>query len=58
MEDNITNAWLLNPKIFWPSKYITAVKMRVKVVADNASLMKAKTKGDMSCVYTHKMTKD
>jgi hypothetical protein len=27
-------------------------------VADNASLMKAKTKGDMSCVYTHKMTKD
>jgi hypothetical protein len=53
MEDDIANARLFNPKIFWPSKYVTAVKMRAKVVADKASLMKAKTKGDIACRKCH-----
>jgi hypothetical protein len=40
--DNIANAWLLEPRIFRPSKYATALKMRANVVADTGSPYKSK----------------
>jgi hypothetical protein len=38
----IANAWLINPQLLRPSKYITALKMRDNVTADKASLARAK----------------
>jgi hypothetical protein len=48
-EDRILNALLINPEVFRPSKYITALKMRVNVVADKASLSRARMRDEINC---------
>jgi hypothetical protein len=45
-EDRISNAWLINPKVFGPSRYITALKVRANVAADKVSLSRAKLRRD------------
>jgi hypothetical protein len=47
-ENKVGNAWLTNPEILRPSKYITALKMRVNVAGDRVSLIRAKIK-DINC---------
>jgi hypothetical protein len=48
-DDNISNAWLINPKVFRPSRYITALRMRANVAADKAALSRAKMRDDIKC---------
>jgi hypothetical protein len=48
-EDNIANAWLINPEIFRPSKYITTLKMRANVAADKVSLSRAEKREEVNC---------
>ena len=48
-DDNIANAWLVNPKTLKPSKYVTALKMRANVAADKVALSRAKLRDDVSC---------
>jgi hypothetical protein len=48
-ESKIANAWLTNPDILRPSKYITALKMRANVTADKASLKRIKKNEDINC---------
>jgi hypothetical protein len=52
-EDKIANAWLINPQLLRPSKYITAIKMRANVTADKASLARAKIRQDIECRKCH-----
>jgi hypothetical protein len=52
-ESKITNAWLINPNIMRPSKYITALKMRPNVAADRASLSRAKLREEINCRKCH-----
>jgi hypothetical protein len=42
------NAWLTNPEILRPNKYITALKMRANVAEDRPALIRAKMK-DIDC---------
>jgi hypothetical protein len=48
-DDRISNAWLINPKVFGPSRHITALKMRANVAADKVSLSRAKMREDITC---------
>jgi hypothetical protein len=52
-DNKISNAWLTNPDILRPSRYITALKMRANVAADKASLSRAKLKEDINCRKCH-----
>jgi predicted nuclease of restriction endonuclease-like RecB superfamily len=52
-ESKIANAWLINPNLLKPSKYITALKMRANVAADKASLSRAKMRDEISCRKCH-----
>jgi hypothetical protein len=47
--DKIGNAWLANPTIFRPSKFITALKTRANVAGDRAALARAKIAKDIEC---------
>ena len=53
IKNKIANAWLINPQILKPSKYITALKMRANVAADKVSLARAKIKRDVECRKCH-----
>jgi hypothetical protein len=47
-DDRISNAWLIIPKVFGPSRYTTALKMRANV-ADKVSLSRAKLRDEVNC---------
>jgi hypothetical protein len=49
IENKVGNAWLTNPEILRPSKYITALKLRANVAGDRAALIRAKIKDDINC---------
>lgn len=52
-ESKIANAWLINPQLLRPSKYITALTMTANVTADKASLARAKIRRDVECRKCH-----
>jgi hypothetical protein len=52
-DDKISNAWLINPKIFRPCKYVTALKMMANVAADKVSLSRAKLSDELNCRKCH-----
>jgi hypothetical protein len=52
-ENKVGNAWLTNPEILRPSKYITALKMRANIAGDRAALTRAKIKDDINCRKCH-----
>jgi hypothetical protein len=51
--NNIANECLLNPKILRPSKFVTALKMRVNIARDKAALARAKIKGGITWRKCH-----
>jgi hypothetical protein len=48
-DDNIANAWLLNPKIFRLSKYMRAFKMRENSTGTKEAFTRAIIKGNIAC---------
>lgn len=47
--NRIWNAWLANPTIFRPSKFIKALKLRANVAGDRATLARAKITNEIEC---------
>lgn len=48
-EDRIGNAWLSNPKLLKPSRYIDALKMRTNTFGNKTTLSRAKMTDNVSC---------
>jgi hypothetical protein len=48
-EDKIANAWLLNPKIFKPTTFITALKMTGNIATEKVATVRIKIKSYTKC---------
>jgi hypothetical protein len=48
-DDRIGNAWLFNPALIKPNRYITALRMRTNTAGDKMALNRIKPQVDLTC---------